>query len=328
MNEIHVDEINAKRYKNFNKKYKSLKAINTNTAEKIYLGSKTKRKCRFCGKSRPHVSFKNDAHVIPQFLGNRNVLSYFECDYCNELFSKYEDSFASFFSAFRTFANIKGQKGVPKYKDPFSGFEISRNSYLVKMASHDLNDYNIDEKNKTIYLNTVKESYIPLYVYKSLVKIGLCLISNEQLDKYSKSIAFLLEKSSEDKYNKFPFARMFSYFIPGPPIEMKPIAVLFTKLERNKDNNYPHSTLVLHIPNHLLQIFIPFCSYDKHMYKIGYKIDLPIYPLTFDFSWFKKYGDYQFNNIDLSTNVKREKEKVDISIKYTVYGCKKINLKY
>jgi hypothetical protein len=45
--------------------------------------NKSERKCRFCGKSNPEVSFKKKAHLIPEFLGNKMLLSDFECDSCN-----------------------------------------------------------------------------------------------------------------------------------------------------------------------------------------------------------------------------------------------------
>ncbi|MFA5251657.1 MAG: hypothetical protein WC454_03620, partial [Phycisphaerae bacterium] len=36
--------------------------------------SVNERKCRFCGKSEPAVSFKNRAHAIPECLGNKSLI--------------------------------------------------------------------------------------------------------------------------------------------------------------------------------------------------------------------------------------------------------------
>ena len=54
--------------------------------KKIILGEKEDRKCRFCGKRPPEVSFRKIAHAIPEALGNKSIQSLYECDSCNEAF--------------------------------------------------------------------------------------------------------------------------------------------------------------------------------------------------------------------------------------------------
>ena len=75
------------------------------------------RKCRFCGKSKPEVSFRNTAHAIPEFLGNKSLISMNECDICNEFFAnEYEDHLAKWFGPARSLCQMRGKKGTPKYK--------------------------------------------------------------------------------------------------------------------------------------------------------------------------------------------------------------------
>jgi len=40
---------------------------------KIVLGRTVDQTCRFCGKSSPEVTFKMDAHAIPESLGNKSL---------------------------------------------------------------------------------------------------------------------------------------------------------------------------------------------------------------------------------------------------------------
>lgn len=54
--------------------------------EKITLGDKSKRACRFCGKQAPEVTFKKVAHAIPELFGNKSLDSSYECDKCNDFF--------------------------------------------------------------------------------------------------------------------------------------------------------------------------------------------------------------------------------------------------
>src|SRR5215204_3995932 len=53
------------------------------------LKSKAKRRCVFCNKTHPNVTFNNDAHVMPKLMGNKNVIHDIECDSCNEKFSRH-----------------------------------------------------------------------------------------------------------------------------------------------------------------------------------------------------------------------------------------------
>ncbi|WP_410170263.1 HNH endonuclease [Agrobacterium tumefaciens] len=55
---------------------------------KVVLGDSTTRKCRFCDRAEPEVSFKGVAHAIPESLGNKTIESMYECDDCNSLFGR------------------------------------------------------------------------------------------------------------------------------------------------------------------------------------------------------------------------------------------------
>lgn len=72
-------------------------------------------KCRFCGKDESQTTFKNEAHIFPQFIGNKFAISKFECDCCNEKFSRIlENEFANFMKIFHTINGVRGKKGIPK----------------------------------------------------------------------------------------------------------------------------------------------------------------------------------------------------------------------
>ena len=52
-----------------------------------------KRKCRFCGKSMPEVTFEKDAHAIQDALGNKLLFCLEECDTCNHDLAVVENQF-------------------------------------------------------------------------------------------------------------------------------------------------------------------------------------------------------------------------------------------
>lgn len=49
------------------------------------LGSKSSpRYCSLCQRKSPEVTFREEKHIIPEQLGNRWLLTYNECDACNQ----------------------------------------------------------------------------------------------------------------------------------------------------------------------------------------------------------------------------------------------------
>jgi hypothetical protein len=46
--------------------------------------------CRFCGGKPPQRTFVKRAHAVSELLGNKVMTSLYECDTCNERFSKFE----------------------------------------------------------------------------------------------------------------------------------------------------------------------------------------------------------------------------------------------
>lgn len=80
------------------------------TGKIIYLGDETNKICRFCGKTEPEVKFEKRAHVVSEFLGNRSLFSHYECDECNERFSKYGGNLADALMFYRGVIGAKRKK--------------------------------------------------------------------------------------------------------------------------------------------------------------------------------------------------------------------------
>jgi hypothetical protein len=75
------------------------------------------RICRFCGKRDDEVTFKSVAHAIPEFIGNRCMISMNECDECNQFFANNaEDHLSKASAPMRTMSQVRGKKGIPTHK--------------------------------------------------------------------------------------------------------------------------------------------------------------------------------------------------------------------
>ncbi|WP_029285355.1 HNH endonuclease [Pedobacter sp. R20-19] len=311
-----LDELNSGRAENFFTLY-DFENIVGDTTEKYYLGTKTiPRCCRFCNKKEPIVTFKKDAHVIPQFMGNKKLLSYFECDACNELFSQYESSFANYIGASRTISQIPGQgkHKVPKFRDKKTGFTIELGEKSLKMGfveGHD--EVSFDEKNNKLFIKTVRPSYVPLHIAKVILKIGICLLKEEDLEDYKSTISFIFADKYGNGIEGNELLKVKGYFLPGPPKYPKPFVQLYTK-KKTVDELIPSKHVVVYYGNYVFQMCLPFCKTDNHLN--GQQISFPLFPLLVDNSYFDTYGPYQKFNLDTTSNEKKVNEPHSITFSY------------
>lgn len=80
--------------------------IDSANQEKRILPGPEPRRCRFCDRGVPAVTFRDVAHAVPESIGNRRLLSAYECDTCNRFCgSGIENHFV-----FRT--NVTGRFGI------------------------------------------------------------------------------------------------------------------------------------------------------------------------------------------------------------------------
>ena len=78
--------------------------------KRIVLGAKP-FECRFCGGKPPEKTFKNRAHAVSELLGNKIMVSLFECDDCNKRFAGFEDDLAKMTLPARSIGGVIGKGG-------------------------------------------------------------------------------------------------------------------------------------------------------------------------------------------------------------------------
>ncbi len=138
-----------------------------------------KRRCRFCGKSMPEVSFKHKAHAFSEFLNNKKIILNEECDTCNEKFGNgIEQDFGNWILPSRIFFNVCGKTGTP-----------TMSNSEVRMYR---DDKDLDKKLKISIKRPVNHlqdlltipvckglSITPQNIYKTLCKYALSVINAE-----------------------------------------------------------------------------------------------------------------------------------------------------
>lgn len=317
------DVLNIQRAKEFFEIYEAEKTLICGS-EKIYIGNKSKKKCRFCNRCYPEVTFKNKAHLIPELMGNKNIVSHIECDNCNAKFGKYETDLSSYLHILRFFSDTKakGNKTLKHYEYS-SKNNISYKDSIVKNKdgsiiiehSNDSETFRIISKNKII-IETTKQTYTPINVIKSFLRIALTLVEEDELKNLKNSFDFLLSDLKTDKFKAYPFFKLFYYFIPGVKVFETPSVSLWKKKQIYSDETFVDRTLIIKFTNMLYQMFIPFNLNDNIAIKKNQNIVFRLFPLINVSAEYIQNNSNYFSKIDdLSSFHKKYKEKNIIELK-------------
>lgn len=337
---ITLDEANSERALAFFNVYELESILDTSQLKReLMLGDNITRKCRFCGKMKPETTFRKKAHIIPQFLGNKVLLSAFECDVCNHEFGQlYEDSFANYIGAYRPFSGVSGAKSnrSPKHKEPkkIDGIDVTR--LMIKAANQAVQVYHeapfddsieIDDDKKRLTIHAKRNPYTPIYVYKALLKIALSMIQEDEIENLSECIKFLMDNSQKALEKDNPLYHVHIHQVYGPRIFLKPTAYLYTRKNDPPNNMIPARTFILYSGNHIYQIFLPFNKEDEYL--VGQQARMHSYPLLFDQSIYElgvTYSSY-WEMLSGQERVYGENQKLMFSFEKIIYGNTKDSTK-
>ncbi len=242
------------------------------------LGDKTQRICRYCGKSQPEVTFKNDAHAFPEQIGNKTFIDCMECDTCNEHFARMvDDDFAKWTQPYRTMGRVRGKRGIPTLKSSDEAFRVEGQNDKQLLISHRKDDprYSDDEENKLVTLALERQPYVPMGVFKCLVKMALAIMPTEDATACDHLKRWILAPSHT--YESYPYRplNIFVQHISGP-LPNDQIAGFL--LRRNADrNDCPFLIFVLQFSNAAIQINLPMHEQDRVLLS-GKPFELRLFP--------------------------------------------------
>lgn len=288
----------------FWKKYRLIASTKTYTPNQL-----EERTCRYCGRDENSVPFTMDAHIIPELMGENDILSMEECDECNKTFSSYESHLAIFFRPYLTAVGVKGKKKIPE----FHSRTIDNDEDTRMVFKHDdegkrqliigsLEDYKIDEANKRASITFRLPPHKPKYIYKALVKIALSLLPKEKTERYSNLFDWLMGRDTYSDY----FTVAFLTVLTGKKFA-SPFADLYeAKRVMRKASFIPELCLIVNFGNIVIQIFLPLSKEFDYEASNGKSPTLNVYPaftLNIDFEEAQKTGkvNYYFTTLDLKS---------------------------
>lgn len=220
--------------------------------------------CRYCNETDAK-KFRSKAHLLPEFTGNKEVFCYNECDDCNAKFGLYETNLNAFCGIKNTFIPIKGKKKFQKFRDEKNKFTTQfQDENKVKINFESDNNNFIKFDNGTLNIQSTTQGFIPLYVYKSLVKFGISMIKKEDLHKFTKTIEWLKVPTNIHSQDDNIISLQLLHNESRPPI-IKPVAFLMKRKSDYQKNNIPEFTFILAFGFHRFQIFLPYNSDDVNL---------------------------------------------------------------
>lgn len=179
-----------------------------------YLGHSDERVCRYCGKTAPEVTFKNVSHAFPELIGNKCLRDPSECDSCNKHFSKMlDDEFAKWSLPRRAMELIGGARGVPTLKGRALRIEGKPDGLQVSIDRADPR-FRDDPATKTLTLELPRQSYVPIGVYKSLVKMAIAVMDDKEGSRWPAHKGWLLE--TVHSTGPAPLSKIVMQTIAGP----------------------------------------------------------------------------------------------------------------
>ena len=162
--------------------------------------NKEERICRFCGKSMPDTTFKEDAHAIPMALGNRLYFNNYECDQCNHFFAEeIEPHLVQWLGVMTIFSMVRGRSGIParRYKNGMIHFDEANHRMEIIQTVKDATQLAALKNSEGIPVIDLGEGekYIPARVYRALVKIALGFIPEEFMPWFEETMKWVRDVS-------------------------------------------------------------------------------------------------------------------------------------
>ncbi|TVT36744.1 HNH endonuclease [Hymenobacter setariae] len=242
--------------------YKVANFVSDSPHRKDGLKPRGERVCRFCGRDNTQTKFKKVAHMIPNLLGNRFLLSDSECDECNWKFSLYENDLANFLGISRTVMGVKGKESVPTFKSPDNVITARSTDFHgikdgIKIERSDVNNsaFQIMDAEGRAEISTLKNPYVPSRVYKAFLKMALSVMPEVQMPNYAWALRLLEDDQYDERLSRF--FTVVHYTLPHTLSATFPHCFMFEKIDAAERRvthqfylRYQNNVYLLPVPLH------------------------------------------------------------------------------
>ena len=246
--------------------------------------------CRFCLRTEPDVKFGDDTHLIPAFMGNRYLLSGFECVECNHRFDKAEDHLSRFLQPTQAIQMVEGRQGSPTFKRKLSATETEPEMVLLRIAKEgtdleikaqsEANVVEFDEESKRLKIRIKKDSFVPVQCMRALVKVAYSVFTLDEVSGFELLRAWLYAPEECQKSTDLFGLPLLQVTILGA--EYMTSVIVFKKKPEHADTSYPAFSASILFANQMLHFPLPFYEDDVKKINSGVNLHLlhPELPIT------------------------------------------------
>ena len=249
------------------------------TRKRLVLRDEQHSGCRFCRLLPPLVTFRREAHAIPEMLGNHELVSAYECDSCNRLFGKtIELDLGRWTLPSRSLLGIGGKKRRhPIAQDRDGSWKVQAGDNTILFEKQEDGSLVVeDPASNSMSINIPRGPYVPVAVLKALVRIGLMLIPGSDIEEFTDALDWIRTPSlvtTSDRRFRFPIGHT---FVPGNPRKDR---VLFFLLRRKAPNGLlPYTFLIFGYGMEMFQVQIPAFRKDQ-VWRRDHPI-IPFFPVS------------------------------------------------
>lgn len=195
------------------------------TKKQPILSDKIPYRCRFCEEIKGPEEFKEIAHAVAECIGNKAIISSYECDKCNHLFATYESELGKLYTFYRANRSIR-KKGGEKTKLPGTNIKYSPKestySETINLANNPY-DYILigtDKNGRGFQFKSRRITFNGPYVYRALLKFSLSVIPESLCSTLSHGFQILKNGDISSQYglqiirkniNSKPKIRIYQY---------------------------------------------------------------------------------------------------------------------
>jgi hypothetical protein len=238
-------------------------------ASQVYLGQGEPQRCRYCGDASPDVTFSTKAHAFPEQIGNKALIDLNECDRCNKHFSKWvENDFGKWTNPMRTTGRVNG-KGLPTLRSSDKTFRIEATdskNLKIQLAKDDPR-YSLDTETRTVTLRMERQPYVPMGVFKCMVKMALAVMPQEESRACEHLKKWILQEGHTYESYRYRPLEIVTHFLPGP---LPNDRFRYRLLRRRPEHpECLFMVFVLEFSNLVLQIILPMHNEDRAILEAG-----------------------------------------------------------
>jgi hypothetical protein len=211
--------------------------------------------CRFCGKKYPEARFlKDNAHAIPEALGNKLLFCNDECTKCNHDLAPVENNLTHYLNVRRASAQIRGKHKIPT---------ITGHNFILdgKTLNLKITKYAILEETDDQYFLKLEgaEPITHLGIYQALIKIAIDLV-DEPIYEQIKPVVKWVNGSMSPKTVPNVWYMYRNEIIKQPKIS------IYTRKDGFSCDYGPLCVIRLDIVDLSFLYIIPFAKSDKGRY--------------------------------------------------------------